>query len=600
MRNALRLGLALSITGALVSCASDESREPVPLGIHFNAPKGLLDVDKVTLRVWDKALTSCKGTLLSGAAPDDASAVLRLDLAHTGKTWSGSGEIAKDPSKVLVFYAEGRKGGGDPTFSGCAEAAVDQNPMSVVITAGPYVVGGKCGDGAAVPPETCDPIGGTVDEACDGAKCQTKEVIVSNGNAGDQFYAGLPGRKTGVTLTWLESGADAQKLFAAWSDQATGGGGGTDGGNEITLRRLAPEVVTDSTSSVLASEIRLQPSDFFSTGGSKKRGGTSLSPAVVPAENEGLFVVFSRDCSGGSCPAAGTHIYGSLQKTNLGLAVDADFLISESTGTQDSPAAAGNGTGDVLVAWVDAGTIKSALRKAAGGTPKSSVSAPKVLSAGATNASPSVAWLGGDYVVVWSDGNDVQMIRIGADGTPKDSKPTTVNAARTPGTQDQPRVAGFSTGEFLVVFRSSGGDGDTGADIRIQKFDASGKPTGAEIGVPINDVNKDGDQATPVVSAAKPAAGPRFYLVAWTDAPRQQIAARFVNADGDNYLTGFANPISKSEFPVGIDARPRSSPAVAVGSVGFCAVAWADDSDGDAGASDDRVRVRRFPLPYSK
>jgi hypothetical protein len=71
-----------------------------------------------------------------------------------------------------------------------------------------------------------------------------------------------------------------------------------------------------------------------------------------------------------------------------------------------------------------------------------------------------------------------------------------------------------------------------------------------------------------------------------------------VNADGDGYLGNSVNGRT-DEFSIGLAPAPRSWPAVAVGgqAPGYVVVSWSDDSGGDPAGADDRVRLRRLPLP---
>jgi hypothetical protein len=44
--------------------------------------------------------------------------------------------------------------------------------------------------------------------------------------------------------------------------------------------------------------------------------------------------------------------------------------------------------------------------------------------------------------------------------------------------------------------------------------------------------------------------------------------------------------------------KPRSTPAVACSTL-HCVVGFVDETAGDQAATDDRVRVRRLPFPYT-
>ena len=561
------------------ACVADRRDAPTsPIDLSIVAPKGLLDeADAVKLEVYQKA--SCKGPDLATTA--DSS---KLGDAHplskgAGGAWSVTFQVPQNPDDSLTWYVEGSKTG-TKTFRGCTVMAVNQQSLTIPIKVVRIVPGAVCGDAIVGATETCDPGTGNGNEACDDTTCQTKEVVVSNGNAANQFFKGLPARKTGVSTRILDDG----KFFAAWSDAATGGSGG-DGNGQITWRRLTADLTTDKTVTLLQTEGRLQ-TEAFSAGGSNKRGGASLDPSIVPVEGGNLFVVFAR-----TPPGDRSHVYGSLSRTNLGAAAAADQVLSGVVAEQTSPAAAGNGSGDVLSVWIEASAVKSVLRKAGG-----ALSSVQSISSGGANATPRIAWVGGDYVVVWNDGNDVKLRRVDASGTPKGSAQI-ATGARASGKHDQPVVAGFADGSFVVAWRDAGGDGDNGADIRAQRFDKTGAPVGAEIAAALNDVNGAGDQSSPSVAAGT-SGGARFYLVAWVDEGRTQIGARFLDADAGGFLYNNVNG-TKSEFDVATSARPVSSPSAFCGGAapGVCAITFVDDSDGDAAADDDRVRVRRFPVP---
>lgn len=555
-----------ALAGLLLGCSSDAPRPLSAIGLSLSIPKALIDVDRVKLYVYDQSEVACSGATIT-VAPDSATRVFELTLAKTcnaGKAWCGTGKLEKNPDRLLTFYIEGKfeaKRGG---FTGCVERAVDQDPLQIEMKAQPIVEGGKCGDLAIAYGETCDPGTGVVDEACDGAKCRTKEVVLSNGAAARRFYRGRPGRKTSVGARFI-----GDKLYGVWSDQALGSDG-ADASNEVTVRLMKDQVLTETSPVVLASEVRLPASGGPNTDGGAKRGTVDTFPTMVPVTGGNLLFAFLRD-----------------DKLNLA-ATDGKFNslgADVAVGTAAAPHAASSPSGDALIAFVDGGVVKSVLRKSDG-----TVGAVQVVS-GAGASTPRVAFIGADFIVVWSDGNDVRARRVGvADGAAKGAE-LVVNQAKTAGAQTQPDVAGFDTGEFIVAWRD--GAGDVGADIRVQKFDRTGAPTGNEIAAVLNDKVKDGDQDQPVASAGKTPDGVRFYIVAWRSV--DNIAARFVKVDEQGFLISHVGS-NLSEFGVGEGPRPRSSPALAVGSQ-HVAVAWCDDLDADAAGDDDRVRVRRLPMP---
>ncbi len=569
-------GAALASVAATIAtssaCSSNPRGAPAAIELHFAVPQALLDVDSVVLRVFDANDVGCDGPALSGAAPDAKVLDLPLTRCPDGVKWCGQATLTQDPNRNLTWYVEGAAAGG-LQFTGCTQLAVSQDPQPVSITVQKYIPGHTCGDGVLVPPKTCE---GAADEACDGA-CQTKEEILSNGTLADGYARGNVGHKTGISTGFFDDG----KFYATWADAVQAGGG--DNAGEVTIRRMTSTLQIDGTA-VLQKEIRLQTVGNFSTSAQKTRSGPQDYPSWAEVESSSLLFVFMREPVGDTA----WHVYASLQSKNLA-ANAADVQIS-GTASATSPHVAGASNGDALIVFLESSALRSVLRKSGG-----ALSATQTLAPTGVFGAPRVAWVGGDFVVVWSDGDDVQMRRVGADGTPKGAA-TVVNASRKAGKQDQPDVAGFATGEFLVAFRD--GAGDVGADIRVQKFDKLGAATGSEIGAVTNDLVKAGDQATPAVAVGQNSKGQRFYVVVWIEPGTQQIQGRFVNADGDGYLGSSVNGRT-DEFSIGLAPAPRSWPAVSVGgqAPGYVVVSWSDDSAGDVAAADDRVRLRRLPLP---
>lgn len=574
-------GLALASLAVTVATSSACSSAATPVDaaivLHFSDPKALLDVDGVSLRVYPSEAIGCKGAALDPAAtlPDAPTYELALERCSDGVRWCGTLEkVPIDGARELTWFVDGRAAGaGQPTFTGCTQTAVKQSPQNVDIQIEKYVPGTTCGDGTLIPPETCE---GAADDSCNGT-CGTKEQILSNGLVTDPqfggFSRGAPGQKKGLSTGFLADG----RFIATWADAA----GGMEG--EITVRRLTATMQTDSNA-VLQHESRLQILGNNTYSGAKLRRGPSDSPSWALVETGNPLFVFQRQEPGGS-PVA---VWASLQTKNLAASA-ADVQISGAAAAT-KPRVVSSAGGDALIVYLEGAALKSVLRKSGG-----ALSPVQTLAASGVATAPRSAWVGGDYVVVWGDGDDVKMQRLGADGMAKGAS-TVANAARTGGKQSDPDIAAFSTGEFIIAFRDDAGD--VGADIRVQKFDKLGAATGSEIGAVSNDAVKTGDQASPAVAVGTNSKGQRFYAVVWVDPSTPQIQGRIVNADGDGYLP---NPVtgSSSECSFGLAAGPRSWPSVAVGGAApsYLVVSWVDDTPGVSSADDDRVRVRRVPLP---
>ncbi len=601
-----RAGFALiSTLGALLGCTA-ASPNGSSIALHLLTPKGVLDnADTVTLAVYDASVVGCNadGTL-NASPPTDPSMILLAPVAMTGSgcpnqpggttpyKWCLSGSLPLDPTRPLTWYVAGTKTG-TPEFYGCTQQAVDQDPVSVDITVDPYVPGSRCGDGNIIPPKTCDPGGtGMSDEACNASTCTTNEVIVSNGVAANQFYRGNPGRKTSIGGMWI-GGA----FVAVWSDAATNSSGG-DGGPEITARRLTQDLVTVSKPAVLKAEVRLPRGGSTATsGGTKVRSGSATQPAIaqlsdVTGGNTEFVTVFAQSASGAN---ADLRLMATVQNSGLVAPTLDDTRVSKAEVQQDQPAVAVNANDLALVVWRTPNGIHSSIFN-----PKTSMFSSEIgVSSGASDATPQVAAVGSDFIVTWSDGADIYMIRVGSDGVPKGSQALVNTGARQAGTQDSPAVAGFATGDFVIAWRD--GAGDVGSDIRLQKFDTKGNPTGSEVTAIVNNVHNAGDQTQPSIAAGIAKGGQRYYLVAWNSAPDQQIAARYLAADASGYLQSTLNATgTDGDFFVGIGMSPRSGPATAISASnpGYAAVLWSDDGAGTPGGDDNRVRVRRLPGPY--
>ena len=156
------------------------------------------------------------------------------------------------------------------------------------------------------------------------------------------------------------------------------------------------------------------------------------------------------------------------------------------------------------------------------------------------------------------------------------------------GTQDHPGVASIGGGDdrFAIAWADHG---QNGADIVVQRFDATGVPVPGDSSTPINDLVADGDQVTPAIAGSSSGA---FFAVGWLDVGSGQVRARLLDASAGfdfNSVTG-----QDDEFQVSLaDGRMRANPTVAVGGSGpFVAFTWDDQT-----ASPPGIYARRFPLP---
>lgn len=198
----------------------------------------------------------------------------------------------------------------------------------------------------------------------------------------------------------------------------------------------------------------------------------------------------------------------------------------------------------------------------------------------------------GEFIVVWtsfgSPGNDslatsIQGQRFSAEGVPLGVQ-FQVNSF-TSNAQDSPRVAIRPTGEFVVVWTSTGAaaDGD-GYSVQGQRYDAVGAPQGAQFQV--NSLTTF-SQYKPAVSMNESGA----FIVAWSSGDGVVDADYGIRAR--RYLDD-GSPVA-SEFLV--NARTTGyqlDPAVSLGDDGSFIVAWSSVGSAGSDSNGASVQVRRF------
>lgn len=196
---------------------------------------------------------------------------------------------------------------------------------------------------------------------------------------------------------------------------------------------------------------------------------------------------------------------------------------------------------------------------------------------------PQVAMAGdGRFVVVWmstgqdGDSNGIFAQRYSATGAPEGAE-FQVNSF-TAGSQASPKIAMAADAGFVVVWSSRDQDGD-GNGVYGQRYSSTGSPLGGEFLV--NDVTAS-DQAGGLVAVASDG---RF-MVVWNDGDQlsseREIFARLYAADGSPVGGSF----SVNTYTPGLQAAY----SVAVGADGRFVVAWVSmDQDGDGAGIFARV-----------
>lgn len=576
---------ALALVVAADACARDGAAR-VGVGPSLVFPRGLLQsVASVVVREYAAGPASCDPAAgaVSGAGTPDATTTLSQQGCTGGAVWCGSMQVATSDAP-RIFAAEADDATGGAVASGCVQVVVDQEALPVTIAMRRVVAAAVCGDGVLQPTEQCNPPGTASDIVCD-ASCHTKEELLSAVDSTPGVHApgaASPGDRTAPALLWPAGAAPAGRFVALWQDATN------PPDSHVALRvlgdRLDP-LPANAAPALAAGSLWMtgttDPSQFPSL---PDPGNQQLPAAAYAADARRTFIAFADD-SGGTFDV---HLR----------TLDANFTAEQATpvaidgsggepGVQTHPAIA-LGAGDLAyVVWQSAPDVGPG--QIVGRTvdvAHQALGAQVVLSTGSTSQTPSVAALSTGWVVAWQSGSDVVVRRVGPDGQPA-AAAVVVSTGHT-GTQDHPSVASLGGGDdrFAVAWADHG---QNGADVVVQRFDATGAPLPGDSAAPVNDAVTDGDQLAPSVAGS---ANGAFFAVTWLDAASGHVRARLLDGSAGfdfNNVSG-----QNGEFQVSLaDGRTRAAPVVAVGGAGpFVAFAWEDQSAGAPG-----IYGRRFPLP---
>jgi len=579
--------LAASTLAVLAgACTRDDGPARANVAPGIVMPRGLLQsVASVSIAEYFAGPASCDASsgVVSNAPSPDASTTLSQSGCTGGAVWCGSMQVTTSGAP-RIFSAQAQDGSKNVVALGCVQATVDQQTQPITILMKRPIPQAQCGDGVLQPTEQCDPPGAAADLTC-GADCQTKEELFSEVNA----TSGVPGPgkanvgdRADPFLLWPSGAWPAGRFVAFWDDKTQ------PPNRHVGLRVLGDDLdaLPSKDAPALAGGsvwLTSAPNTFPSNPDAENQ---VLPSAAYAADAKRYFVAFADD-SGGS-----DDVYLRTLDANFDAEQSAPIGINGTqgggeAGVQTNPALALGANDVAYVAWQSApqvgpGQIVGRTYNLATQT----YGAQVVLSSGSANESPSVAALPTGWVVVWQSGSDVVMRTVGPNGAP--TAAASVVSAGHNGVQDHPAVASLGGGDarFAVAWADHG---QNGADIVVQRYDATGAPVPGDSTTPINDLVADGDQVTPAIAGSATNA---FFAVAWIDTPSGHVRARLLDASSGfdfNNVDG-----QNDEFQASVaDGRTRVSPSVAIGGSGpFIAIGWADTTTGDPG-----IYGRRFPLP---
>ncbi len=590
-----RIGVSFPVVFALAaSCGANDASPTSGIGVRLHSPQTLLDeIESVTLYIVDSQEFGATCSEASGLASVGAGnsglvsadtqgkeGVVKVPLARStpdgapcpnqGVFCSEEISLVTDPSKLLVFQAEGRAGN-EPVAVGCTTAAVNSDPFYVTLSMLRYVAPAICGDGVLQVGEQCE----GEDSPCD-ASCRSQEVLLSTDHLGPsslQISNAPPGSKRGVALAWSHApeASNPSPLHVVYGDTNYGT---TGTGPEINYRQLGRSAEPIEYPPLLSSQIRL-PVQGANVPGFDQRSRTQAAPAIA-VMTDGSFVVAYEDDRLSTAPNISFTAVSMDASIPRGDEVTINTLGMDACG---SPTVAGGPTDRALVAWVDhtGRRIRGRLWSSTGwlSTSETTLSSQEGITPRATgwNDGWAVAWHGRSN----EDNDDVMAVRVEANGTV--GAPFAVNDERSD-VQNNPAVAALPTGELAIVWHSTG-------RIFLQRFDAAGNAVAGDQAVPVNEDAGAGDY--PAIAASTLASG--FYAVAWQTSDGA-IRARLVDRVG-GYLYNPVDGQNTSFLASREDVSgQRSRPAVAIGGDGHIVFAWQDDSADHSG-----IFARRFPLP---
>lgn len=570
-----RSPIAFGVIGVLVACSGNDSVQ-VGIAPSLVFPKGLLDgVTRVSVTVYDGAAgATCdpKTGVAKGGSPL-ASKDLGTSGCAAGAKFCGDLQLEKSDDSRIFGAQAFNASSSTPVASGCTQATVNQDTLSVKIQMLRYVPPATCGGNPSPVPVQCASPGSDSDLVC-GANCLSKEIYLSQG---DLSTTSDNRQKAKPVFLW-PVGAQS-KFIGYWGDRSPAG-----------RTQVAMRIMSDDLHAFADQGPGVEKGSFFLPGdpsGSFPPLGqpqSQFNPTAVIAGAK-VYVAFEDNEFGTTAINLRTQNLAELIKSDQ--PSQNPVKISDAAGVaQANPSMALSGS-KVLVAWENGSNVVAKVidtngALSGGGNCGAACSAQKTLGAG---KSPVVVGTSSGWLVAYQSGSDIKLLPVDAAGT--SGAEVKVNDGSHSGNQEHPGVAVLPDGKVAVVWADTGAP--SGAGIFVQRFDASLKPVSGDQTVRINDASL-GDQSFPTV-----AAGSNFFVAAWVDNASGHVRARLL--DG---TTGFLfNSVSgqSTDFQASVeDGHARTSPAIAVGGAGpYLAIGWQDDTG--APGSYKGVFVRRFPNP---
>jgi len=549
----------LGLLSLVLACSSGDGTVNLAPTLIF--PQGVLDgVTRLNVSVYDGSgnldCNALDGTVkgLNGDTPL-ATKDLSTNNCPSGAKFCGDISVDKSGSPRL-FAAQAFIGTASaPNASGCTKVPnTNQDTLNIQIkmlrTLPPQQCNGKTS--TTIVQCTTGP-----NAVCD-ANCESIEEYFSKG---DGTTTSDSKSKVRPQLVWPAASGDPGRLVGVWGDKSP------SGGTEVAMRVLA-----DDMQPYAGQGQYVQDNSFRMPG--VQNGG--LPPVGYPlpqfnptiASINGNYFIAFEDVG---VPATAIKMRSLDPILNPQQSAAAQISASSSN-AQALPSMAANGN-NLFVAWED-GT-----GKVVGTTVASSTLTAGTQQVLGTGTAPSVAATSSGWVAVWQAGTDVQMVTI--DGT---GKPGTASKVNGTAGATHPGVAAFG-GNVCVVWADGNGN------IRVQRYDGSGKAIANDQNNALEDTSLGGNQSAPSV-----AAGTNFFVATWVDGSSGHVRARFLDGTG-GFLFNFVNGQNGDFQASTVDGETRNNPTAAVGGDQgqYVSIAWEDNTG--APSSFKGIWGRRFPLP---